>query len=69
MSKRKAVGIVSAALVMLLGWLLLTNSGRRAQFLIGGVLVNFGYRMQDHLESYDFEHEHEISPDQVWSEV
>jgi carbonic anhydrase len=69
MSKRKAFGVVSAALVILLAWLLLTNSGRRAQFLLGGVLVNFGYRMQDHLESYDFEHEHEISPAQVWSEV
>ena len=32
-------------------------------------MVNLGYRMQDHLESYDFEHPEDISPDQVWEEL
>jgi hypothetical protein len=27
--------------------LLATEAGRRAQFIIGGALVNLGYRMQD----------------------
>jgi carbonic anhydrase len=26
-------------------------------------------RLQDHLASYDFEHEHDISPDDVWKEM
>jgi hypothetical protein len=49
--------------------LLATEAGRRAQFIIGGALVNLGYRMQDHLESYDFEHHRDISPQDVWKEV
>ncbi len=34
-------------------------------------MVNLGYGLQDHLESYDFVHghEHQISPDDVWKEV
>lgn len=67
--KRKVFGVVTVVLVLLLGWLLLTNSGRRTQFIAGGVLVNLGYRMQDHLESYDFEHKEDISPEQVWQEL
>jgi hypothetical protein len=67
--KRKIFGVASAVLVLLLGWLFLTSSGRQAQFILGGVLVNLGYRMQDHLESYDFEHDEDISPEQVWQEL
>ena len=61
--KRKMLitALVLGALVVC--WLFLTNSGRRAQFMLGGVLVNLGYRMQDHLESYDFEHKEDISPE------
>ena len=55
--------------VLLVVWLVFTDPGRRTQFLIGGAMVNLGYRMQDHLESYDFEHEHDISPDHVWKEM
>lgn len=56
--------------VVLVAALLVLLSGR-AQFLLGGVLVNLGYRLQDHLESYDFEHDHEeeLSPDDVWREL
>ena len=46
-----------------------TSSGRRAQFIFGGALVNLGYRLQDHLASYDFKHEHGIAPSDVWLEV
>jgi carbonic anhydrase len=48
-----------------------TASGRKSQFVIGGALVNAGYRMQDHLLAYDFieAHEHDITPQQIWEEV
>ena len=67
--KRKVFGIGAVVLVLWVGWLLFTNSGRQTQFVLGGVLVNLGYRMQDHLESYDFEHTEDISPEQVWEEL
>ncbi len=68
-SKRKKLGIAALLLMLLAGWLTLTKSGRQSQFLLGGAMVNLGYRMQDHLESYDFEHPEDISPDQVWEEL
>jgi hypothetical protein len=46
-----------------------TDTGREAQFLAGGALVNLGFRMQDHLSSFDFAHEEDISPQQVWNEM
>jgi carbonic anhydrase len=72
MSKKRvwALGIaVTVVLLVLWGWL--TESGRRTQFIIGGAMVNVGYLLQDPLESYDFkaEHEHSISPDEVWVEM
>ncbi len=41
----------------------------RAQFLAGGVMVNLGYRLQDHIHAFDFDHDHGISSVQVWDEV
>ena len=67
--KRKLIGVVLASTVLLLVWVLFTDSGRRAQFILGGALVNLGYGLQDHLASYDFEHEHDISPEDVWKEM
>jgi len=69
--RRKFLGIVGILLAAFVVWLVFTDSGHRMQFQIGGGLVNLGYLMQDHLESYDFEHEHahHISPDQVWEEL
>jgi carbonic anhydrase len=49
-------------------WLFATASGRQAQFLVGGALVNLGFRMQDHLTAYDFEDE-QLTPDDVWREM
>lgn len=72
MTKRRQLlgigGIIVACFVI---WLLFTDSGRRTQFNIGGGMVNLGYLLQDHLASYDFEqeHEHHISPDDVWKEM
>ncbi len=39
------------------------------EFLVGGALVNLGYRLQDRLSSYDFEHDETITPDQIWNEL
>ena len=64
-------GLAIALGVFFIGGILLfaTKSGQRVQFLVGGVLVNFGYRMQDHLRTYDFEHDEQIAPTDVWSEM
>ena len=67
--RRKLLGIGVVLVALLVVWLLFTDSGRQAQFLTGGALVNLGYRMQDRLETYDFEHEHDITPDHVWKEI
>jgi hypothetical protein len=47
-----------------LGWLAWSQT---AQFVVGGAMVNVGYRLQDHLASYDLEHQ-EATPAQVWAE-
>ena len=41
----------------------------RAEFVIGGGLVNLGYRLQDRLSNFDFDHDDSITPDQIWSEL
>lgn len=66
MSKRRKVVLAVGAVVVAL--ILFVTTNPRAEFVAGGALVNVGFRMQDHLHAYDFEHEHEISPDEVWSE-
>jgi hypothetical protein len=39
--------------------------GTKIEFLLGGAMINVGYRLQDRLEDYDLEH-HDITPTQVW---
>jgi hypothetical protein len=41
--------------------------GNRLEFLLGGAMINIGYRLQDPLYGYDFEHE-EATPVQVWEQ-
>ncbi|MCX6598160.1 MAG: hypothetical protein NTV70_17535 [Acidobacteria bacterium] len=41
--------------------------GGPIEFVLGGALVNAGYRLQDRLVSYDFNHD-ELTPEQVWDE-
>jgi hypothetical protein len=64
---KKAVTWAVVALVALTVGLAFTRFGARAEFLLGGAMVNVGYRLQDHLEAYDFEH-HESTPTQIWAE-
>lgn len=40
----------------------------RAEFVVGGALVNVGYRLQDPLEDFDFAH-HSVTPAQIWDEA
>lgn len=41
----------------------------RARFIVGGAMVNLGYRMQDPIADYDFVHHHDLTPDQIWNEL
>jgi carbonic anhydrase len=41
----------------------------RAEFLVGGAMVNVGYRLQDRLSKFDFVHDESITPDQIWEEL
>lgn len=69
MSKRNILS--GAGALLALGALLLfgTEAGHAFQFVLGGGLVNLGYRMQDHLEQYDFHSHEDISPEEVWAEM
>lgn len=60
------VVVAGAALYAGIHW---TAVGRQAQFVVGGAMVDAGYELQDGIESYDFEHHHDITPEQVWAEV
>ena len=69
--RRKLVGALLVLLLVVVGvmatrW---TALGREARFMAGGALVDAGYGLQDGLEAYDFEHEHGITPEQVWNEL
>lgn len=67
----RIVAITAVALLAATAVVTSTSTGRSLQFVLGGALVNLGYRMQDHLASYDFDpaHEHEITPEQIWHEM
>lgn len=64
MNRRVWLGVGAVVLVALVGLLV----SQKAQFLAGGALVNVGYRMQDHLHEFDFEHHEDITPEHVWKE-
>ena len=60
-------GLLILAALALAGagvWMLF---GNRLQFVVGGALVNAGYRLQDSLTPYDLAHA-EASPFQIWDE-
>ncbi|MFZ5444704.1 MAG: carbonic anhydrase [Myxococcota bacterium] len=63
MNRKTLMG--AAVVVVLAGGLLMVP---RVQFILGGALVNVGYRFQDHLHAYDLEHHEDITPAQVWDE-
>lgn len=61
-------GLIAGVVVTVAGAAVLFAAVPRAQFVVGGALVNLGYRFQDHLGDYDFEHHEDITPTQVWTE-
>ena len=68
-SKWKVAAVLLGLPALVALFFMYTEPGLRTQFMVGGALVNMGYRLQDHLESYDFEHLQDISPQDVWKEV
>lgn len=61
----RVAGIVVATALVVAGILWISPDAR---FVTGGALVNAGFKMQDGLHSFDFEHGEDITPAQVWEE-
>jgi carbonic anhydrase len=67
MTKKTAWGVGIGLLVVGLFSALLLSP--RFEFMVGGGLVNLGFRLQDRLSKFDFEHDDSITPDQIWTEL
>jgi carbonic anhydrase len=65
---KKVAWIVGIVLFTLAVVLMITLSPR-AQFVVGGAMVNLGYRFQDRFSRFDFVHDESITPDQIWEEL
>ncbi len=67
MNKKRLFGGVFIALVVavVLAIVLIPSF----EFLVGGAMVNLGYRLQDRLSRYDFEHDESITPEEIWAEL
>lgn len=68
-SRRKKLLLALLALALVVTPFAVIALSPRAEFLVGGALVNLGYRLQDPLEDYDFSHHHVIPPAQIWEEA
>ena len=67
MTKKTGWGLGIGLLVLgLLSAILLIP---RVEFMVGGGLVNLGFRLQDRLSRFDFEHDDSITADQIWDEL
>jgi hypothetical protein len=72
MHKGTKVLLTLAALAGITGFTLFTDPGHKLQFVVGGAMINAGYRLQDHHDEYDFHKghdEHHITPDAIWQEM
>jgi hypothetical protein len=67
MSTKSRVGWVLAAILAAI--LLAIAFIPTFEFVVGGALVNLGFRLQDRLAQYDFEHDESITPEQIWDEL
>lgn len=47
----------------------LVAASPQLQFVLGGAFVNIGFRLQDHLHAYDFEHQEPQGPGEIWQEL
>lgn len=68
MSKSRKLIAAGAVLAFAVPVLALAVS-EQSEFIAGGALINLGYRLQDHLHHYDFQHAEDISPQQIWDEL
>ena len=72
MHKGTKVLLTLAVLAGATGFTLFTDPGHKLQFVVGGAMINAGYRLQDHHDEYDFQEghdEHHITPDAIWQEM
>ncbi|KPK16933.1 MAG: hypothetical protein AMJ62_03335 [Myxococcales bacterium SG8_38] len=60
--------VIGVGLVIVAALLVFAMSPK-AKFILGGVMVNLGYRFQDELANYDFIHDESITPDEIWEEL
>ncbi len=67
MTKKTRPWLIAGLIIVVGGLVLLSVPS--VQFIVGGGLVNIGFRMQDHFSKYDFEHDESISPDDIWEEL
>jgi hypothetical protein len=65
-NKRMKLALVAVGVIVVGGAAAMLISPR-TQFVMGGALVNAGFRLQDTLHAYDFHDEH-VSPAAVWAE-
>lgn len=67
MSGRKAWAWVIGLLIVVaaLGFVLTP----KAEFVVGGAMVNLGYRLQDRLADYDLDRVESLTPDEIWEEL
>lgn len=59
--------LVALLILVVVGGFVFWQWGYEIEFVLGGAMVNLGYRLQDPLEDYDFAH-HELAPEQIWEE-
>ncbi|KPK52595.1 MAG: hypothetical protein AMJ63_08915 [Myxococcales bacterium SG8_38_1] len=64
MAKKKRIAIALGLIVVVaLAAVVLIP---QVEFVVGGALVNLGYRLQDRLGKYDLEHDESIAPGEIW---
>jgi carbonic anhydrase len=59
-------GALTFALIAALGTVAVSPETR---FVVGGAMINVGYRLQDHLDAYDLHHHEGLRPDEIWKEL
>lgn len=55
--------------IVIVAALLVFALSPKAKFILGGAMVNLGYRFQDRLADYDFVHDESITPEEIWEEL
>lgn len=66
---RRKKGWVIGIGIVIVAALLVFALSPKAKFILGGAMVNLGYRFQDRLADYDFVHDESITPEEIWEEL